>query len=129
FKLDELTQQVIELEKKNDSLNKKVYEYNVAKNSFTDVIDKVDNLYNNNFNRFIAFWAIIASIIIIGIPYYITRIQKKIIEAKKAEILNYSSTEINKLETKFSSELTQKYLELSDLINNSNQENKEALSK
>lgn len=128
-KLHNLTQQIIEVKKKNDSLSNKIYEYNVSKSSFTEIIDKVDNLYNNNFNRFIIFWGIVASIIVIGVPYYITRIQKKIIEVKKAEILSFSTEEIKKLETKFSSELTQKYLELSDLISNSTQENKKALSK
>lgn len=128
-KVDTLNHKVVELEKKNDILLKKIDEYKISKNSNFEIIDKVDNLYNNNFNRFILFWGILASIITIGIPYYITRIQKKIIETKKTEILSYSSIELNKLEAKFSLELTQKYKELSDLINNSNQDNKKELKK
>lgn len=127
--IDSLSKKIIELEKKNDELSKLIYETNLTNKSSTELIDKVDNLYNNNFNRFILFWGMVASLITIGIPYYITRIQKKIIDAKKAEIINFSTTEINKLESNFSSELTKKYEELSDLINNSNQENKEELSK
>lgn len=117
------------LSKKNDSLGKKINEYKSSNNSFIEVIDKVDNLYNNNFNRFLLFWTIVASIIIIGIPYYITRIQKKILEIKKSEIFNHSQAELNKLENKFSLELKEKYIELSDLISKSNEDNNETLKK
>lgn len=126
-KFDKLNSQIIELEKKNDSLNKEIYEYKISKNSFIDIIDKVDNLYNNNFNRFIIFWGILGSLIVLGIPYYISQIQKRIIEIKKAEILNFSSVEINKLELKLLNELKDKFIELSNLINQSNEENKEKL--
>jgi len=54
-------------------------------------------------------------------------LQKKIIEAKKVEIMQFSTTEINKLEKKISSKLKKKYIELNDLINSSNEQNKENL--
>ena len=117
------------LSNKNDSLEKKINEYKSSNSSFIEVIDKVDNLYNNNFNRFLLFWTIVASIIIIVIPYYITRIQKKILEIKKSEIFNHSQGELNKLENKFSLELKKKYTELSDLISKSNEDNNETLKK
>jgi len=123
-RIDKLNSQIIELEKKNDKLNREIYEYKVSRNSFVDIIDKVDNLYNNNFNRFIIFWGILGSLIVLGIPYYISRMQKKIIEIKKVEILDFSSFEINKLELKLSNELKDKFIQLSDLINQSNEENK-----
>jgi len=124
LKIDKLATEVNELEKKNIKLKEEIYEYKVSKNSFIEIIDKVDNLYNNNFNRFIIFWGILGSLIVLGIPYYITRIQKKIIEAKKIEIVQFSTREINKLEKKFSDQLKEKYIELNDLINSSNAENK-----
>ena len=124
-----LNNQVEILIRKNDSLTMKMREFQLSKNEFTSVVDKIDNLYNNNFDRFILFWGIIASVIVIGIPYYITQMQKRIIEIKKTEIFTYSQGEINKLEDKFSKELTQKYSELNDLVNNSNLETKSELNK
>lgn len=129
LQLDTLNGKINKLIKKNDSLQQKVNEFKIASNSSVEVIDKIDNLYNNNFNRFIVFWAIVASLIIIGIPYYITRMQNKILEAKKTEIFNYSKSEITKLEEKFTSELKEKYIELNDLINITTENSKENLRK
>lgn len=120
----EINLQLEKLNKRNDSLEQKLCELKAGNDSVIETIDKVDNLYNNNFNRFIIFWGIIASIIIVGIPYYISQMQKKILDTKKQEIIAFSTTEINNLESKLYSELKEKYIELSDLINQSNENNK-----
>lgn len=127
--IEYLNSEIISLKTTNDSLSRSILKYEYAKDSYLNTVDKIDALYNNAFDRFMVFWGIIGAIITIGIPYYITRIQKKTIELKKEEIVRNSTGAINQLEETFLNNLRDKYQELNELIRDSNQENKENLKK
>lgn len=127
--IDSLKTKVIDLEKENILLIRKNNEYHVTNNLIFSLIDKIDSLYSNSFNRFMILISIIGSITIFVIPYYLKQIQNKILETKKKEITNFSKEEINKLELQLTTEINSKYIELNDFIGKINAENNELLKK
>ena len=122
-----LISEIDKLKNKNNELEIQISQLKYSNESTNNMIDKVDNMYNNNFNRFFSFWSIIATIVIIGIPYYITTMQKKIIEVKKKEFIDFSTAQMEILENKLLEEIANNYSQLNKIIKESNDLSKQEL--
>lgn len=109
---EKLEQKINKLASKNDSLNKKLNDFLINDYKSTDVIDKVNNYYENAWSKLIYLLAVIGAITVIILPFILTLQQKKELKLNKldfqedvdrkiieleAKIIDFNKTEIEKL--------------------------------
>ncbi|WP_264531691.1 hypothetical protein [Flavobacterium sp. N502540] len=92
--------QILILNRKNDSLSKRLDQ--IEKNDYKsiDIIEKVNDFYDKSWNKLIAFLSIAGSIILIVIPYIQIRNYKEQIDLKTKEFENLTNSKVLELELK-----------------------------
>lgn len=99
-KIESVESMVIRLKSQNDSLNKKLN--TIEKNDYKsfEVIDRVNNYYENAWNKLIYFITAIGGILIFVIPYILSRLQKREINLNKEEYQEYVDSKVSEFEKK-----------------------------
>ena len=88
------------LKKQNDSLAKRLNE--IEKNDYKsiEVIEKVNDFYDRSWNKLIVFLSIIGSILLVVLPYYMSKNQDEKINLKTKEFEAFTEKKVDELETK-----------------------------
>ena len=88
------------LKKQNDSLAKRLNE--IEKNDYKsiEVIEKVNDFYDRSWNKLIVFLSIIGSILLVVLPYYMSKNQEEKINLKTKEFEAFTEKKVDELETK-----------------------------
>ncbi|MGV0833566.1 coiled-coil domain-containing protein [Empedobacter brevis] len=99
--------QIENLQKENESLKKEIEIIKAKSESTSIMIDNVDSMYQNNFDRLAVLFTIIGAIVTFVLPHYLKKEQQKIIELKEKE-LNASNTKmINEILKDFNEKLSE----------------------
>jgi hypothetical protein len=97
---EKLEKKIIELNSKNDSLNKKLNNILINDYKSTDVIDKVNNYYDNAWSKLIYLLSIIGAITVVILPYFLTLQQKRELKLNKLDFQEDVDRKIIELENK-----------------------------
>lgn len=88
------------LKKQNDSLAERLNK--IEKNDYKsiEVIEKVNDFYNKSWDKLIVFLSMVGSILLVIIPYYLSKNQKEKINLKTKEFQDYTEKKVSELESK-----------------------------
>lgn len=78
--------QIENLQKENENLKKEIENLKLKSESISDMIDKVDSMYQNNFDRMIFLFGFLGAIVSIVLPFWIQHVHKRILEIKEKEL-------------------------------------------
>ena len=121
-KIKTLDSDVKELKMKNDSLSKELNKYLINSYKSTEVIDKVNNYYDNAWSKLIYLLSIIGSLTLIILPLLLTYQQKRELRLNKKDFEEYTDKKISKLEKRIiafnAKEIEKVRLEIEDLNKN-----------
>jgi hypothetical protein len=93
-----IEQNLISLQKKTDSLAKKLNYIQLNDYKSTEVIDSVNNYYDNAWNKLIYFISGIGGVIIFVLPYLLSKLQTRELKLNKENLQEYVDKEIVELE-------------------------------
>ncbi len=97
---EKLEKKINELKSENDSLNKKLNSILINDYKSTDVIDKVNNYYDNAWSKLIYLLSIIGGITVVILPFILTLQQKKELKLNKLDFQEDVDRKIIELENK-----------------------------
>ncbi len=99
-KIEKLEVKILKLNSTKDSLSNRINE--IEKNDYksVEVIEKVNQFYDNSWNKLITFLSIAGSIILFVIPYFSAKNQREALDMKKNEFEDYTNKKIFELEEK-----------------------------
>jgi tetratricopeptide (TPR) repeat protein len=93
-----IEQNLIFIQNKTDSLAKKLIYIQLNDYKSIEVIDSVNNYYDNAWNKLIYFISAIGGIIIFVLPYLLSKLQTRELKLNKENLKDYVDSEINELE-------------------------------
>lgn len=106
--------QIENLQKENESLKKEIEIIKAKSESTSVMIDNVDSMYQNNFDRMIFLFGFLGAIIVFAFPFWMQRTQKKLLKIKEEELNASNTKKINEVLKDFNEKLTkseEKYIE------------------
>lgn len=106
-KIDTLKLDNKNLQKENENLKKGIEIIKAKSESTSIMIDKVDSMYQNNFDRLAIIFTFIGGVITIVLPYYLKTEQQKIIELKEKELNASNEEKIKEVLKDFNDKLTE----------------------
>ena len=106
--------QIENLQKENESLKKEIEIIKAKSESSSVIIDNVDSMYQNNFDRMIFLFGFVGAIIVFAFPFWMQRTQKKLLKIKEEELNASNTKKINEVLKDFNEKLIkseEKYIE------------------
>lgn len=132
-KIQNLESKIETLEKENDSLNKQLNTFLINDYKSTDVIDKVENYYENAWNKLIYMLSIIGGIMVVLLPIVLTWQQKRELKLNKLDFQEDVDRKILELENRiltFNTEEIEKVRnDIQELNNNISEKQKRDIKK
>ncbi|MDM1549923.1 hypothetical protein [Empedobacter falsenii] len=99
--------QIENLQKENESLKKEIEIIKAKSESTSVMIDNVDSMYQNNFNRMTYLFSILGAIIVFVFPFWMQHTQKKLLKIKEEELNTSNTKKINEVLKDFNEKLSE----------------------